>query len=173
MSPRVVKGQSAPSCPLRNLVREDFAEVLKAQPGTTPGGIRLETTHGPPCDKLVGLFTDGPCGLGWQVETVTFYPAPDSTSTTPTCTGAAPWVPSAASCWQRRARRRSSTELRSPPRFRLLACLGPQFSGGSGILAHGDHDPAVHFLLLVRLPTRTDAPLTCVDPSGDPLDKVS
>ncbi|MFB6534869.1 hypothetical protein ACFCY8_18110 [Streptomyces noursei] len=37
---------------------------------TTLGGIRLETTDGPPCDEFIRLFTDGPCGLGWQVETV-------------------------------------------------------------------------------------------------------
>lgn len=34
----------------------------------TPGGIRLETTDGPPCDELIDLLGGGPCGLGWQVK---------------------------------------------------------------------------------------------------------
>ncbi|MFH8805405.1 hypothetical protein ACH4F6_38675 [Streptomyces sp. NPDC017936] len=35
---------------------------------TTGNGVRLETTDGPPCPDLIQLLTDGPCGLGWQVE---------------------------------------------------------------------------------------------------------
>ncbi|GCB53522.1 hypothetical protein [Streptomyces sp. NL15-2K] len=35
---------------------------------TSGKGIRLETTDGPPCPDLIQLLTDGPCGLGWQVE---------------------------------------------------------------------------------------------------------
>ncbi|MCT9093927.1 hypothetical protein N4G70_34480 [Streptomyces sp. ASQP_92] len=32
------------------------------------GGIRLETTDGPPCPDLIRLVGHGPTGLGWQVE---------------------------------------------------------------------------------------------------------
>ncbi|KNE78680.1 hypothetical protein AB0B04_18525 [Streptomyces xinghaiensis] len=35
---------------------------------TSGNGVRLETTDGPPCPDLIRLLTEGPCGLGWEVE---------------------------------------------------------------------------------------------------------
>jgi hypothetical protein len=32
------------------------------------GGVRLETTDGPPCPDLIRLLGDGPTGLGWEVD---------------------------------------------------------------------------------------------------------
>lgn len=34
----------------------------------THGGIRLETTDGPPCPELIRLLATGPTALGWNVE---------------------------------------------------------------------------------------------------------